>query len=44
MRKETLTAADMLKSGYNHDRGSFNQGKFKVYGKNSAAQEFNTMA
>ena len=44
MRKETLTAADMLKSGYNYDRGSFNQGKFKIYGKNSTAQEFNVMA
>ena len=44
MRKETLTAADMLRSGYNHNRGNFNEGKFKVYGKNSAAQEFNTIA
>ena len=44
MRKETLTAADMLRSGYNHNRGNFNVGKFKVYGKNSAAQEFNTIA
>ena len=34
----------MLKSGYNFDRGNFNQGKFKIYGKNSTAQEFNVMA
>ena len=43
MRKETLTAADMMRSGYSNNRGQLDEGKFKVYGKNLAAQEFNSI-
>jgi len=43
MRKETLTAADIMRNGYSANRGQAEDGKFKVYGKNLAAQDFNSM-
>ena len=42
MRKETLTAAELIKSGYSNNRGK-DEGKFKVYGKNFATSDFNSM-
>ena len=42
MRKETLAAAELVKSGYSNNRGQ-DDGKFKVYGKNFAASDFNSM-
>ena len=43
LRKETLTAADLMRTGYSNNRGQADDGKFKVYGKNLAAQEFNSI-
>ena len=43
LRKETLTAADLLRTGYSNNRGQADDQKFKIYGKNLAAQEFNSI-